>query len=51
VRGDLALPEMVWWFFGQVQGRFLVEQSTAVIDSEAWNQSSRKAVLTLLFGG
>jgi AcrR family transcriptional regulator len=51
VRGDLALPEMVWWFFGQVQGRFLVEQSTAVIDSEAWNRSSREAVLTLLFGG
>lgn len=50
VRGDLELPEMVWWWFGQVQGRILIEQSAAPIDGARWNRAARTATFALLFG-
>lgn len=49
VRQDLNLPEMLWWFYGQVQGRILMEQSFAPLDEQAWNATSRKAVFALMF--
>ncbi len=49
LRQDLNLPEMLWWFYGQVQGRLLIEQSFAPLDEEAWNDTSRKAVFALMF--
>lgn len=50
VRADVAIPEAVWWFFGQVQGRHLVEQTAAPVDHDAWNRTSTRALLDLLFG-
>ena len=50
VRADVALPELLWWYFGQVQGRLLVEQTDAAIDGDAWNATSLRAVLAVLFG-
>jgi hypothetical protein len=50
VRPDAPLPETMWWYFGQVQGRWLIEQSTATIDDDAWNATSLRAVLAVLFG-
>jgi AcrR family transcriptional regulator len=51
VRADVALPELVWWFVGQIQGRRLVEQSEAVVDHEAWVRTATEALLAVLFGG
>lgn len=48
VRADAALPELLWWFFGQVQGRLLIEQSGAPIDVDAWNATSARAVTAVL---
>lgn len=49
VRADVALPELMWWYYGQVQGRLLVEQTDAAIDDERWNETSLRAVLAVLF--
>ena len=50
VRADLELPEMVWWWFGQVQGRILIEQSEAPVDGARWDRAARAATFALLFG-
>jgi len=49
VRTDVALPELVWWFIGQIQGRRVVEQSAAVVDHEAWVRIATEALLAVLF--
>ena len=49
VRADLPVPEFLWWFFGQVQGRLLVEQTDAMVDDTAWNATSVRAVFAALF--
>lgn len=48
VRADAPIPELVWWYFGQVQGRLLVEQTDAVVDQAAWNETSIRAVLAVV---
>ena len=48
VRADAPIPELLWWFFGQVQGRLLVEQTDAEINDEAWNDTSMRAVLAVV---
>lgn len=48
IRADAPLPETTWWYFGQVQGRWLIEQSRASIDGNAWNETSLRAVLAVL---
>ena len=48
VRADAQLPELLWWYFGQVQGRLLVEQTDAEIDEAAWNDTSLRAVLAVV---
>ncbi|MEY4339867.1 MAG: hypothetical protein RLZ14_1717, partial [Actinomycetota bacterium] len=49
VRADAPLAETMWWYFGQVQGRWLIEQSDAPINHGAWNATSLRAVLAVLF--
>jgi AcrR family transcriptional regulator len=49
IRSDAPLSETVWWYFGQVQGRWLIEQSAAPIDGSAWNAVSARAVMAVLF--
>lgn len=48
VRADAEIPEVLWWYFGQVQGRLLLEQSDAELDDEAWNATSLRAVLAVV---
>ena len=49
IRAGVPLPELVWWFIGQMQGRRLVEQTDAAVDHEAWVGLATTALLTLLF--
>jgi len=48
VRADAPIPELLWWYFGQVQGQLLVEQTDANIDQAAWNDTSLRAVLAVV---
>jgi len=48
LRRDAAIPELLWWFYGQVQGRILLEQTDADVDHTAWNRTSLAAVLAVL---
>lgn len=48
VRADAPIPELLWWYFGQVQGQLLVEQTDAKIDQSAWNDTSLRAVLAVV---
>lgn len=48
VRADAAIPELLWWYFGQVQGRLLLEQTDAPIDPNGWNETSLRAVLAVV---
>lgn len=50
LRPDLPVHEVMWWWFGQVQGRLLVEQSAASIDHQAWNETSIRASLAAILG-
>lgn len=47
---DLAIGEVMWWWFGQVQGRLLIEQSAAPIDHDLWNETSMRASLAVILG-
>lgn len=49
IRADANVTETMWWYFGQVQGRWLIEQSSAPIDAAAWNATSLRAVMAVLF--
>jgi len=48
-RAEVNPTEFMWWFYGQVQGRLLIEQSQATVDEEVWNATAEKAVFALLF--
>lgn len=43
LRSELPVVEVMWWWFGQVQGRLLIEQSSAPIDHSLWNEVSIRA--------
>ena len=49
VRNDANATEVMWWFYGQVQGRLLIEQSTATLNEQHWNTTSTRAVFAVLF--
>lgn len=48
VRPDVSPTEVLWWYFGQVQGRLLLEQTTAPVDAAAWNRASLIATLAVV---
>lgn len=50
LRADLPIREVMWWWFGQVQGRLLIEQSSASIDHTDWNEVSLRASLSAILG-
>jgi len=50
IRADVPLPEVVWWFIGQMQGRRLIEQTDAATDFEAWVGLATTSLLVVLFG-
>ena len=49
IRTEVNPAAFMWWFYGQIQGRILIEQSSAELDEEAWNSTSLEAVFALLF--
>jgi AcrR family transcriptional regulator len=49
IRATANPTEFMWWFYGQVQGRLLIEQSSAQLSEEAWNATAAQAVFAVLF--
>lgn len=50
-RDDAPIPELLWWYFGQVQGWVLIRQSDAEVDLAAWNDASLRSVLAVVLDG
>ena len=45
----LDLPAAVLWYIGQVNGRVHLEIGESVVDPLAWNATSKKAIMAVLF--